>query len=268
MFVVIFLLEVLVLAASDQVLEKKIIACVGDSITAGAGASDKKITSYPGQLKLFLNNVEAAERKYDYEVFNYGKGGTTALKTSRKTSSGVGGPYWETKQYKDALLSNPDIAVIMFGSNDSKESDWNEDRFVSDYLDLVASFKKLPSSPIIYICIPTPLYGRPSFQLDVINRQLPLIIKKIGETADVEVISVFDALGGVGLTRPHMFIDPKKVIAWPNDGLHPNDHGYRKIARTVAKAISGSDINEALRESDDVGENTKTFMMKKLKIIA
>ena len=44
----------------------------------------------------------------------------------------------------------------------------------------------------------------------------------------MQVIDVFGALGGKSLRRPELFND---------DGVHPNDRGYKKIAKTVFKAI-------------------------------
>lgn len=46
----------------------------------------------------------------------------------------------------------------MFGTNDSKTYQWNQEAFVADYKDMVASFEALESSPEIYIMIPPPLY--------------------------------------------------------------------------------------------------------------
>ena len=54
----------------------------------------------------------------------------------------------------------------MFGTNDSKHYQWNQDDFVSDYKDMIASFEALESSPEIYIMIPTPLYQKDVYDMD------------------------------------------------------------------------------------------------------
>ena len=86
-----------------------------------------------------------------YEVINMGEGGSTALKSSDK-------PYMTVSKYREALESEPDIVLLMFGFNDSKKSIWDGNRFMIDYHRLIRSFENLPSTPKIYLMIPPPLY--------------------------------------------------------------------------------------------------------------
>lgn len=46
------------------------VACVGNSITYGAGISNREKNSYPAQLQYYLGD--------DYEVRNFGSNGATA----------------------------------------------------------------------------------------------------------------------------------------------------------------------------------------------
>ena len=76
------------------------IACVGDSITAGAHSSGPNET-YPAQLQSMLDPTQ-------YAVTNLGACGSTMQK-------GGDSPYWQRPQYQ-ALISNTwDIVVIMLG---------------------------------------------------------------------------------------------------------------------------------------------------------
>jgi lysophospholipase L1-like esterase len=112
-----------------QVLEAKKegvtrIITVGDSITRGDHSSDPLSKSYPSQLMNMLNN------KSKYEVINFGVDGKTMMKTGA-------GPYWNEQAYKDALNSEADIVIMMFGTNDSRINQWNSTEFHDDYIEMI-----------------------------------------------------------------------------------------------------------------------------------
>ena len=116
------------------------VACVGDSITQGAGA--KSGQSYPSQLQALLGE--------GYQVGNFGVSGRTLLKKGDF-------PYWKEKKYQAALAMEPAIVIIMLGTNDTKPQNWkHEAEFEADYKELIKSFQKLASKPRIFICRPCP----------------------------------------------------------------------------------------------------------------
>ena len=152
------------------------VACVGDSITQNSGWSDRL-----GQ------KLGAA-----YKSTNYGLSGTTLLKNGDHT-------YWTSQQFKDSHSSNPDIVVIMLGTNDSKPFNWNTHKgeFVGDYEALVDSYAALPSHPKIYLNLCPPA-GTNGFQISgavIENEMLPLI-RQIATEKGVALIDVFTAFGG------------------------------------------------------------------------
>src|SRR5579885_3646478 len=59
------------LAAAGRADDKIRVACVGDSITYGAGIKDREHNSYPAQLQKLLGD--------GYEVRNFGVNGRTLL---------------------------------------------------------------------------------------------------------------------------------------------------------------------------------------------
>lgn len=104
-------LLILLLVQVVAVLGKIRVACVGDSITAGACA--EQTLGYPAILQELLGS--------EFEVINFGNGGKTLL------NKGLCGPpptddcsYVSTSTYQQALQSNPDILTIMLGTNDAK----------------------------------------------------------------------------------------------------------------------------------------------------
>src|SRR5258708_827771 len=93
------------LLAGDAAQPSVRVACVGDSITYGAGLSGRETNSYPAQLGRLLGA--------GYDTRNFGVSGATMLKHSDL-------PYMFRSEYTNALDFAPDIIVIMLGTNDSK----------------------------------------------------------------------------------------------------------------------------------------------------
>ncbi len=80
-----------------------------------------------------------------YQVGNFGGNGRTLLQKGDF-------PYWNEKAYQDAVAFAPDVAVIMLGTNDTKERNWKfESEFTADFTVLVKSFQALPSRPKVYV---------------------------------------------------------------------------------------------------------------------
>src|SRR5438132_9538101 len=138
------------------------IACVGDSITAGAGIADPATQGYPAVLGRLLGA--------GFAVRNYGHSGTTLLKQGDL-------PYWSTTEYVDSTAWNPDIVLIMLGSNDSKPQNWAfKTNFNADYKALISHYASLPAHPLVYVCTICPVYGSGSFGITpqvVENEVLP-----------------------------------------------------------------------------------------------
>ena len=116
------------------------VACVGDSITYGACVADREKNCYPAVLGGLMGEK--------YDVRNFGVSGATLLKKGDH-------PWWNVDAFKNATAFNPNVVVIKLGSNDTKPQNWKfKDEFAPDYKDMIDQFKKLPSSPRIFICRP------------------------------------------------------------------------------------------------------------------
>ena len=75
------------------------VACVGDSITFGAGIKDRKNNSYPVQLGKILGD--------GWEVINCGVSARTMLKKGDF-------PYWNERAFTDVLSFNPNTIIITY----------------------------------------------------------------------------------------------------------------------------------------------------------
>jgi acyl-CoA thioesterase I len=186
------------------------VACVGDSITQGAGTT--KGFSYPSQLQKLLGE--------EWQVGNYGVGGRTLLKKGDF-------PYWEEKAYQKALRSKPDVVIIMLGTNDTKPQNWRfEADFVADYTELVKSFLDLASKPRVYICRPCPAPNTEG--LGINEKGVLEQIKRIDKLAKDMNLGVID-----------MHAALKDKLQMLPDGVHPNNEGAAEMAKAAAKALTG-----------------------------
>ena len=123
-----------------SVLQKIKVVCVGASITAGAATANPVTDAYPAQLGRMLGD--------DYKVINYGVSSCTMLCHGDF-------PYWNTKEYRKALASNPDVVFIDLGGNDSKGINRSYMReFDKDCRDMIDAFAQLPSKPRIILLTP------------------------------------------------------------------------------------------------------------------
>jgi len=186
------------------------VACVGDSITAGVGAARGK--SYPAQLGQLLGDR--------WEVRNFGNSGSTLLNKGNK-------PYQKQKQFSGALAYNPQVVIIMLGTNDTKPNNWKlKDQFVADYLDLLGHFSKLEAKPRIFVCYAVPVPGKGNFGINEagVQEQRPMIAK-IAKQAEIGVIDMHAALADRPETLP--------------DRVHPNTEGAGLMAKAAHAVLTG-----------------------------
>lgn len=183
------------------------VACVGDSITQSTAYS----TAYPDDLRQLLGN--------NYTVNNVGAGGTTV---SLNTET----PYMNTSAFQNALKFQPNIVIIMLGTNDAQPNlENNNVTFVGDYVKLVQAFQALESRPRIWIVLPPPLFSNQSGKIDPEYLASTIIpnIEQVANKTSVPLINVYAVLDS-----PNYF----------RDGEHPNNTGAQLIANTIYKALT------------------------------
>ena len=113
------------------------VACIGDSITSGFTLLNPRRDSYPSLLQKMLGD--------GYEVRNFG-----VLDAAARFDADT--PYVRKKAYTKSLDWNPDIVLIMLGSNDTKRRNWDPEIFRRDYRKIVTSYMELPSCPRVPDC--------------------------------------------------------------------------------------------------------------------
>ena len=203
------------------------VACIGNSITHGAGIDMQEQNGYPAQLQRLLGD--------GYHVRNFGVSARTMLQKGDH-------PYMAEQAWRDAQAFRPDIVVIKLGTNDSKDYNWNAHKqdFETDMQAMIDTLRPLvpvldkkgrptkkmqrAAKPQIYLCSPIK-----AFQ------------DKWGITDSVIVSEVIPAIQRVAAKNGLPFIDLHPVVTdtkdMTADMIHPNDKGAARMAKAVAEAI-------------------------------
>ena len=203
-FFIYFLLIALMLSSCEKKEVK--IACVGDSITEGAGLAWQSRTAYPVRLDSILGP--------GYAVLNFGRSATTLLKEGDF-------PFWSSKEFYDVFAYVPDIIIIKLGTNDTKPFNWNTERFERDCQALIDTFNTIPSSPQIYLCLPVPVYKTAwGINDSTLTAGVIPILEKLAEKNHLPVIDLYHTMKN----QPENF----------PDGVHPNERGAQAMAEIVA----------------------------------
>ena len=215
--------------ASLAVEKEKIkVACIGNSITFGAGLSNQARDSYPAVLGQMLGS--------GYDVRNFGVSGTTVL------SSGDS-PYINTRVYKQVLDFQPDIIFIKFGTNDSKGGNWkHKDEFKGDMQAMIDVFSSMDSKPKIYLCLPATCYiEKGSIKDSVIVHGVIPRIREVAEKNRLEIVDMHAATSGM---REHF-----------PDKLHPDRVASLEMAKCAYRAMTGN--SKEFQLQDFPGVKTK-----------
>lgn len=188
----------------------KKVACVGDSITWGFTIVNRAKYSYPAVLQQLLGE--------GFEVRNFGHN-DAAARFDAET------PYASKKAYRDSLAWEPDIVLLMLGTNDTKPWNWNPGIFREDYLRLVQSYLSLPSSPRVVLVAPIRIFKLIPVTIlnpDVLEEGVRPAIRDIAAQLHLQFVDLYDLFDSARLCR---------------DGVHPQRDGARLLAETLFKAV-------------------------------
>lgn len=194
---------------------KKIIACVGDSLTYGAGVRlTRNQDSYPARLGGLLGQ--------EWQVLNYGLSWRTLQDTGDL-------PYRSDRFYRESLHCGAAIYLLMLGSNDVKIFSWNEDNYQRELLGFTRQYCALPQKPLVILMQPTIVWrdrhGNAPYQMDVdlVGNELHEIVAEVGKETDCPVIDLYR------LTKAHQ--------DWFYDPAHPNIKGNTMIAHYIYSTL-------------------------------
>ena len=189
------------------------VACIGDSITWGFTLLNPWKQSYPALLQEKLGE--------GYEVRNFGYNDASARFDADT-------PYVHKRVYRESLAWNPDIVLLMLGTNDTKTRNWDPDIFRRDYRKIVGSYQKLPSQPRVILIAPIRIFlilGKPllGVHLETLEEGVRPAIREIAAETGLQLIDLQD-----------LFLDNR----YCRDGVHPQRTGAQMLAEAVYSSIS------------------------------
>ncbi len=190
------------------------VLCVGDSITKGG----------------YWQNGMQGNLDGTYQVIGLGVNGATGL--AEGLDQGRLWAYTLHGEYSESLRYNPDIVVIMLGTNDTKGSNYSKIKadggaqYKADMIALIDSYKALEADPQIFLALPPTIYRAwtsSGINNEALDEMLLDLLAEIAAETGAVVIDTHTATAGQAEKFP--------------DGVHPNADGKAVIAKTVADAI-------------------------------
>lgn len=212
--------------------QKKRISCLGDSITFGLMASGEE-KSYPAVLQTLLGD--------GFCVKNFGRSGATVI-NDYDVVEGRYSPYIKAEEYKQALLSEPEIVILMLGMNDANPThhfNGENNGEISIYYaalyreileEMIEQLRSLSTKPTIYLVKTTQMRRtvEEGFSEDYVKHftENLEVLRKVQEEAaickKVHLIDTFDEMQEAGYYR---------------DGCHLTDQGYEQLAKAIYTSI-------------------------------
>ena len=194
------------------------VACVGDSITYGMAVMNWFENTYPAQLQDLLGE--------DYHVQNYGFSGKTAQENNEES-------YRATKLCEKSKAYNPDIVILMMGSNDSKPYNFEgKEAFKQAEKELIEIYLGLESKPrLILATVNAGFYVHGAtegdYMYDINGENILIINEAITELAEEYNLELVDTYA---LTKDHP--EYYKI-----DCIHPNKDGAKAMAEAFYQEI-------------------------------
>lgn len=184
------------------------IAAVGDSITAEYTPQ----SGYPEILNERLGE--------GYAVLNFGESNYAAQASSDF-------PYETTGSYEESLELNPDIVIMMLGTNDTKANNWNgPERFKEEYTDLLEDYLELESVSRVILASPPTVFLENIFEGSIDPENIEPIRDVVEEVAEEYGLEFLDM---TEQTAAHP--------DWFFDGVHPTAEGAEQLAQIFYEQI-------------------------------
>lgn len=189
------------------------VACIGDSLTFGHGLKNREQDCYPAQL--------AGKLGSRWKVKGFGVSGATLIQSGTR-------PYRDQPLCDDATRFEPDVVVLMLGTNDTNPQTWPafHGDFRDDYLTLIGSFRDENPNTLLIVCLPPPLFRDRGKQYDTDRILVKEVIPQIREVArqtDAQVVDLYSKLEN----ESERF----------SDGVHPDERGAEIMAEEIAITV-------------------------------
>lgn len=196
------------------------IACIGDSLTYGHAWPEESFPVYLGK------RLGAS-----FTVGNFGKNGASICGYNPTGYL----KYTKQSEYAASLDFEPDILVIMLGTNDAKDWAPAEPEFLQTYMELVDSYQQaFPDVKILLVTAP-PTMENNCFNLpnDVIRDSVVPLQRDLATILELPLLDLYAIFeerdgGWESLVRGDAAFD----------GVHLSIEGAEFVAELIAEAIS------------------------------
>ncbi|AYW47219.1 hypothetical protein C7K38_01810 [Tetragenococcus osmophilus] len=190
------------------------VAAVGDSITYDLYVVSNEDEFYPQQLDDLLGE--------GYAVHNFGVSNYAAQASSDF-------PYDTTDEYQESLDFEPEVVIIMLGTNDTKETNWNgSEQFKEEYIELLENYRDLSSVSRIILASPPAAFLEGTVISGAIDpdkmKTVGDAVEEVAEEFELEFVDVYEET----VNHPEYF----------PDGIHPNEEGSAALADLFYQQIT------------------------------
>jgi lysophospholipase L1-like esterase len=154
-----------------------------------------------------------------WDVRNFGYPGATVQKAGENS-------VWDQAALTAALDFDPDVVVLVFGTNDSRPETWRgAAAFEADYRALASVLAAGPARPRLFFAKPPPAFtGAGGVDAKLIAGEISARIDALARATGGTVIDLQDALkDGANLTL---------------DGVHPDNEGAARLAARAQAALA------------------------------
>ena len=222
------------------------IACIGDSITFGAGLL------FRGREKIVWTALLNGLLGENYQVLNYGISGATLQREGDKS-------YRDFPQLEKAKEAEASFYILMLGTNDSKPYNWDAQRYETQLSEWISELKEVDGAGRLILMTPPftcPVKGKKEVAFDILNEVIrdeirPIVMRTAAEN-DLQVIDLYAFTEGHG--------------EWFADGVHPNKLGNQKIAEQIYAQLkqtedaktAGADTKATDGDAGTTGADAKT----------
>lgn len=206
-------------AKADELLragaEPVRIVCLGDSVTG--------IYYHTGGRRAYAEMIEIAmTRLYpnaQVQVFNAGISGHTTIDGLNRLDS-------------DVLAHKPTLVTIMFGLNDMTRVPM--ETYEANLATLIRKCREAGAE--VLLCTPNSVAETPARPVAKLIEYIAGI-RRVSEREQVPVVDLYAAFEAIRNA------DPAKWSMMMSDEIHPNMVGHKRIAETIARAISGRAVS-------------------------
>ena len=215
------------------------IAFVGDSLTEGVGASNRKTYSYPAQLSRLIDTNK-------YVVGNFGKGGAYLLDFKNpynvKTTEALS--YRNTEEYKESKSFNADVVVIMLGVNDirsmSAPAAWDDVK--AALISLAREYAEMETVQRVYIATSIRISNAAAIAQGC-DGPLQELQREVADELGYDLIDMYS------MTREYM----NAMLPQTADRVHPDDALYAEMAKVMKAALWGEEYTAPIAEKSSTG---------------